>query len=85
VSAQRVAKGVRSIEKLVTQYTHSQLDFLKVCGLVRKIFQAYDFDGDGQLDKAEQKALLDGFYTAMCTADASQLNPEEFRDRFLEQ
>lgn len=76
---------MRSIEKLVTQYTHSQLDFLKVCGLVRKIFQAYDFDGDGQLDKAEQKALLDGFYTAMCTADASQLNPEEFRDRFLEQ
>lgn len=53
VSKYHMNKGLSSIDRLVQFNKNNQLDYLTICSLVRKIFNSFDFDGDGNLDKIE--------------------------------
>ena len=78
---ERMQKGLKNIDRLVSLHKTNQLDYLTVCDGVRKIFNAYDFDSDGLLDKIEHKAFLENFMTQMKITDSS-INQDEFRDLF---
>ena len=78
VSAETMQKGIKNIIRVIEMHKNNQLDYLTVCGLVRKIFRAFDFDSDGILDKKESKALLDAFTQEMALTDGSRI--EEFKD-----
>jgi len=69
VSAETMQKGIKNIIRVIEMHKNNQLDYLTVCGLVRKIFRAFDFDCDGILDKKESKALLDAFTQEMALAE----------------
>lgn len=47
----------------------NQLEYLDVCGYVRKIFSNFDFNDNDYLDKEELKSLLDAFMEEIVTGD----------------
>lgn len=81
VSKSQMQKGIKNIDKLVLLNKNNQLDYLTVCDLVRKIYNSFDFDEDGTLDKIESKAMIDTFLQQMSQNDTSS-SQEDFRDLF---
>ena len=52
-----------------------------MCNLVGKIYDAFDFDGDRNLDKIEINALLNTLVREISHQDTS-LNIQNLKDRF---
>lgn len=64
-------------------YKLSQLDYLHVCDLTRKIYRCFDLDGNANLDKFETRHLIDAFSSEMNTIGTS-FNKQSFREWFAQ-
>ena len=57
--AAQLEQGRHYIRKMVQLQKHSQLDYLGLCSLLRKVYRAFDLNGSAVLGKVEMKQLLE--------------------------